>query len=181
MGPGELYVGDFGAPEPLPQEVNVAPAGSAWTDVGGTVGGITLTVVNTWKELDVDQVVEAPERRITKREVQIKTQLAEVTFVNLSLVLAGGTTVTDEDFDYETYEPDDINSGDSPDYRAILFDGSGAGGLRRRVVVRKVVNTDNLDIAAHPENQTVFPVTFVSHYVSPSVRSWKVFAASAAS
>lgn len=172
MGPGTLYVGDFGAAEPLPQEVNNTPAASAWPDVGGTVGGLTFTVTNTWKELDVDQVIEVPERRITKREVQLKTQLGEVTFANFTLAMAGGTTASGST--WETYDPDEMNSGDSPNYKAVLFDGFGGSGLRRRVIIRKVLNVDNVDVAAHPENQTVYPVQFVSHYISSSVRSWRI-------
>jgi hypothetical protein len=172
MGPGELYVGTFGAAEPLPQEVNNAPATSAWTDAGGTLGGLTFTVVNTWKELDVDQLIEAPTRRRTKREVHMKTQLAEVTFANFVNLMTGGDVVSSTL--WETYEPDDVNSGDEPTFKAVLFDGSGAGGLRRRVVVRKCLNTDNVDMANHPDNQQVFPAMFNSHYVSSSIRSWKI-------
>lgn len=172
MGPGELYVGDFDADEPLDTEVNNTPASSAWDDVGGTMGGLTLSIANTWKELEVDQVTETPERRRTKKEVSLKTQLAETTFANLTIALAGGTTTSGAGF--EAYEPDDDNSADSPTYKAIIFDGVGGAGLRRRVFIRKALSTDNVDVSNSKEDQQVYPVTFTSHYVSAAVKSWRV-------
>ncbi len=176
MGPGDLYVAPFGSAEPFPSELNGTPAASAFADCGGTMGGLSFTVVNTWKELEVDQIIEVPERRRTKREVTVKTQLAEVTFANFTIAMDGGTTTTPATL-VDQYDPDDVNSGDSPSYKAVLFDGFGVSGLRRRVIVRKCLNTENVDVAAHPTNQTVFPVTFTSHYVSSSIRPWRIFQA----
>jgi hypothetical protein len=173
MGPGSLYVGLFGAPEPLDVQVNGTPAVSAWTDVGGTLGGLKLSVVNTFKELEVDQLTETPERRRTKKEVTLSTQLAEVTFTNLILTLVGGT-VTDGGASHESYEPDNSDSSTAPQYSSIIFDGVGGAGKRRRVFMRKCLSTENVDVANSKEDQTVYPVTFTTHYVSPSIRSWRV-------
>lgn len=173
LGPGDLYVGEFGAPEPLIQEINNTPATSSFPGVGGTMGGLAFTVTNTWKELDVDQIIEVPERRRTKREVSLKTSMAEITLANFTIAMTGGTTVT-SNATADEYTPDDTNSGASPAYKSIIFDGFGGSGLRRRVFVRKCLNTDNSDVQSHPDNQTVIPVTFHSHYVSAAVRSWKV-------
>lgn len=173
MGPGELYVGTFGAAEPLDSQINGTPAVSAWTNPGGTLGGLKFTETKTFKELECDQIVETPERRFTKREVTLATQLAEITFTNLSLVLNGGTIVTTNPT-WDTFDPDDINSGASPSYKAVIFDGFGGGGLRRRVFIRKVLSTENVEVAHAKEDQSVYPVTFTSHYVSPVIRSWRV-------
>ncbi len=177
LGPGELYVGDFEAPEPFDTQINSTPAASAWTNPGFTLGGLQFTVTNTWKELEADQIVETPERRRTKKEVMFKTQLAEVTFDNLILALVGGTKSTGSGF--EAYDPDDDASGDSPDYSAIIFDGFGAAGRRRRVFIRKVLSTENVEVANSKEDQQVYPVTFTSHYVSSSVKSWRMVNATA--
>jgi hypothetical protein len=173
MGPGDLYVAAFGAAEPLPVEINGTPATSAWTNVGGTLGGLAFNIVNTWKELDVDQLIEVPERRRTKREVTLKTSLAEVTMANFVVAMTGGV-VTTSDTNADVYTPDDVTSGNSPTYKAILFDGFGGGGFRRRVKIRKCLNADNVDVQFHPNNQTTYPCVFHSHYVSPSIRSWEV-------
>lgn len=173
MGPGDMYVANFGAAEPLPVEINGTPAVSAWSSVGGTMGGLAFTITNTWKELDVDQLIETPERRRTKREVTLKTSMAEVTLANFVIAMTGGTVST-ADTNADVYTPDDVTSGNSPTYKAILFDGFGGGGFRRRVKIRKALNADNTDVQFHPDNQTTYPVTFHSHYVSPSIRSWEV-------
>lgn len=171
MGPGELYVGDFGATEPADAAINDTPASSAWTDVGGTLGGLTFTVSQQFKELEVDQLVETPERRVTRREASFKTQLAEATLENLVLALNSGTVTSGTQ---DVFEPDTVTSGDSPDYKAAIFDGYGGAGLRRRVIMRKVLSTENVDVVASKDGQTVYPVTFMSHYVSPSIKSYKI-------
>lgn len=172
QGPGTLYVGDFGADEPVNADINETPAATAWRDVGGTLGGLTLAFSNTYVELEVDQTTETPERRLTKRETQLRTQLAEVTFDNLILALVQG--VTDDGVAYEAFEPDDVTSGDSPTYKAVIFDGVGGAGLRRRTFIRKVLSTENVDTSQSKEDQSVYPVTFTSHYVGGGIKSWKV-------
>lgn len=173
MGPGDIYVSDFGAAEPLDSQVNGTPAASAYTNPGGTLGGMVFTVARTYKELEVDQITETPERRLIKVEVMFKTKLAEVTFDNLVLALNGGT-ITDGGVTHESYDPDDVTSGDSPEYKKIIFDGFGGAGKRRRVVIRKALSTDNLDVNNAKEDQSVYPVTWTSHYVGGGVKSWRV-------
>jgi hypothetical protein len=172
MGPGTLYTGAFSAPEPLPQEVNNTPAASAWTDVGGTQGGLALSIANTWVEIEVDQLYETPERRLTKREVTLKTQLGEVTFANLVLALTGGTPTTGAS--WNQYEPDDPLAGSAPTYTALIFDGVAGNAKRRRVFMRKVLNTDNVDTSSDKGTQMTYTVMFTSHYVSSSIRSYRI-------
>lgn len=174
MGPGTLYVGAFGAPEPFDSQVNSTPATSAWTDVGGTLDGLTLTVVNQFKELEVDQLVETPERRFTKREVQLKTKMAEVTFANLVIAMVGGTVVTGSAGTQDSYDPPTSDSSVAPAYSAIIFDGVGGGGFRRRVFIRKCLNTDNIDVTNSKDDQQAYPVTFTSHYVSTSIKTMHI-------
>jgi hypothetical protein len=175
QGPGVLYVGDFGADEPLDSQVNETPAASAHRDVGGTLGGMTRSYEQTYSELEVDQTTETPERRLTRREAQLRTQLAEVTFDNLILALVGGEVTDGAEF--EAFDPDDVTSGDSPEYKSIIFDGFGGQGLRRRVFIRKVLSTENVETAASKEDQSVYPVTFTSHFVGNGIKSWRVVAA----
>lgn len=182
MGPGDLYVGDFGATEPAATVVALAspPDDEDWRDVGGTLGGLTMTVAQQFKELEVDQLVEVPERRVTRREASFKTQLAEVTLDNLVLALNSGTITPGTAGAADIYEPDEVNSGDSPNYKAIVFDGWAGGGKRRRCIIRKVLSTENVDIVASKDGQTSYGVTFMSHYVSPSIKSHRILQAPAA-
>lgn len=177
MGPADLYVGDFGAAEPLPTQVNGTPAASAWDNPGATLGGIRFVETKAFKELECDQLVETVERRVTKKEVTLATQFAEVTFANMVLAMNGGTVSSGTG--YEMYEPAEENSGTAQTYKAVILDGTGGSGLRRRIVIRKVLSTENVETAHGKEDQTVIPATFTSHRVSSSTKSWYVVNATA--
>lgn len=175
MGPATLYSGVVGAVEPADASINTAPAASAWTDLGGTMDGIQLTVAKTYKELEVDQVVDIPGRRVTKRETSIKTNLAEPTLQNLAVALNESAPVTGAAFDY--LEPDNTSSAVNPNYSAFLLDGiapGGNGAFRRRVVVRRGLSVEDVQAAYKKDGQTVIPVTISAHYVSPSIKPYRV-------
>lgn len=176
MGPSEISVGAFGATEPADTAVALAaaPPTPDWRNVGGTLGGVTITITQQWKEFEVDQLVEVPERRVTRRDISAKTQLAEVTLDNLILALASGTKTAGTSGAPDVFEPSTTDSGATPDYKAVILDGAGAGGRRRRVIIRKVLSTENVDVASSKDGQQSFPVTFTGHYVSPSIKSYKI-------
>lgn len=173
-GPGTLYYGAFSltaAQEPFDFQVNGTPAASAWTDLGGTLGGLKLGFSQSYQTLDVDQISETPERRRTKKETTFSTQLAEVTAANLAIAIGGGAVTTGAGF--AAFDPGQDTGATLPTYGAILFDGSGPGGKRRRVALRKVLSTANVDEEFSETAQNVIPVTFTSHYVSSTVASWR--------
>lgn len=172
QGPGTLYYGAFGATEPNDADVASTPSASTWTDVGGTADGVKLKVTQTYVELKVDQVIDTPARRRTKRDVELSTSLAEPTLDNLSFVLNGGT-VTDES-GYSTYDPEDSSTTTATTYKALLFDGWAPGELRRRVVARKVLSMEGTEATYAKENQTLYPVTFGVHYVSAAIKPFRV-------
>ena len=82
MGPADLYIGSFGATEPLDTAVNVSPAASSWTDLGGTQDGVKLSVDQTYTPLEVDQIVDEPGARLTKRMFTIETNLADHAWID---------------------------------------------------------------------------------------------------
>jgi len=173
LGPATLYSGAFGATEPADSAVNTTPAGSAWTDVGGTNGGLTLTINQTYTELEVDQVVDSVGRRLTKRELDITTELAEPTLNNLSLVLNGGTQATGAG--YATYDPITATSATQPTYIALLMDGWAPGGtFKRRAVLRKCLSTAKVAFLYAKDKQNVFGVTWNAHYVSNSITPFHI-------
>ncbi len=176
-GPGTLYTGAFGATEPADSAVNTTPSASTWTDVGGTQDGVSLNAEREFFELEVDQIVDVPGRRLTKRDLQVVTNLAEPTLDNLVIVLNGGTKTASAA--YATYDPDDTVAATQGTYRALLFDGyapqSVAGAtMRRRVVVRKVLSIENVESAYKKDEMTLFPVTFAAHYVSSSIKPFRI-------
>lgn len=167
MGPATLYTGAFGATEPADSAVNTTPAASAWTDVGGTNGGLKLSIMQTYTELAVDQIVDSPGRRLTKRELKVTTTMAEPTLANLSLTLNGGTSATGAN--YANYDPNYATSATQPTYVALLMDGYAPNSFRRRAIVRKALSTANVDTEYDQAKQTFFTVEWTTHYVTASI------------
>lgn len=175
-GPADLYVATFGAAEPLDADIDDAP-GVAWVDAGGTQDGVTITINQEFMELEVDQIVDVPGRRLTKRDLQVTTNLAEATLANLRNALNGGVVATESGT--ESYEPTNDNSATQPTYRAILLDGwapqtAAGASARRRLIVRKVLSVENVEAAYKKDEQTLFPVTFAAHYVSSAIRPFRI-------
>jgi hypothetical protein len=176
-GPATLYMGAFGATEPLDSAVNTTPVASTWADMGGTQDGSTMTISREFFELEVDQIVDVPGRRLTKRDIQVSTNLAEPTLLNLSNVLNGGTYTASAA--YATYEPDNTTSASQPVYKAIMLDGfapatAAAVTMRRRVIVRKVLSIEDVETAYKKDDQTLIPVTFAAHFVSASIAPFHI-------
>lgn len=169
MGPATLYQGNFGATEPADNVANVVPPTSSWTDMGGTMGGLTISIDQTYTELQVDQVVDSVGRRLTKREFAISTQLAEATLVNLSNTLNGSSATSGSLLSggtYSTLEPLFATSATQPNYTALLCDGFSPNSLRRRSIMRKSLSTAKVDQVLAKDKQTAYTVTFNGHYVS---------------
>jgi hypothetical protein len=171
MGPADLYIGDFGATEPLDTAINTAP-GVAWTDLGGTQDGVKLVIDQTYTELEVDQIVQVPGARKTKEVLTVETNLAQATLDNLKVVLNGGTTASGTG--YKSYEPAYATSATQPTYRALLIDGYAPQGFRRRVIVRKVLSNDKVESTYKKDDQTLFSVKWGSFYVTSSIAPYKV-------
>ena len=183
QGPATVYIGDFGATEPANAAVNATPQASAWTDVGGTTDGCEISINQEYKELEVDQVVDIPGRRLVKRDMSVKTNLAEPTLQNLLYALNdvnGGSLGASGTGFSGYYEPAFTDSATQPTYRAVILHGwapgSGANNQskRRMVILRKVLSSDNVEFAYKKEDQTVFSVTWSVHYVSNSIAPFKI-------
>ncbi|WP_297699645.1 hypothetical protein [Mycobacterium sp.] len=172
LGPGTLYTGAFGATEPADTAVNTTPEVSAWTDLGATDGGVKLTIDQKFTELTVDQVVDSLGRRLTAREIMVDTNLAEPTLANLQLAMNGGTAATGAGF--SSLDPLNVTSATQPTYVAVILDGFAPAGFRRRVVIRKALNTSSIQSAYAKDKETYIPVTFAGHYVSSSITPFHI-------
>ena len=176
-GPGLLYIGAFGATEPADSAVNTTPVASTWADVGGTQDGSTLNITREFLEMEVDQIVDMPGRRLTNRDLQITTNMAEPTLVNLQTALNGGTITASAAF--QTYDPDNTVAATQPSYKALLLDGyapqsAAAVTMRRRVIARKVLSIDDVESSYKKDEQTLLPVTFGCHYVSSVITPFHI-------
>lgn len=165
QGPATLYTGIFGATEPA--TIATAPT-TGWTDVGGTKDGVELEIADEYSVLDVDQLIYEVGRRRTKRVVSVKTQLAEATLANLALAIANTAPVAN------VLEGDDGLAAFAPAYQALLIDGIAPGGFRRRIILRKTLPTDSVGVAYKKDAQTLVPVTWTLHWVSTSIKPWKI-------
>jgi hypothetical protein len=174
QGPGTLYTGAYGATEPTDTAVNTTPAASAWTDVGGTMDGVKLAVDQTYSELEVDQITLRVGSRLTKADFTIETNLAEVTLENLSLVLNGGTAASGAG--YKSLDPIVSSSATQPNYFACILDGwaPGVAAYNRRIIGRRMLNTDGVEIAYTKDKQTVLAAKLAGHYVSSVIKPFHI-------
>lgn len=174
LGPATLYTGVFGSAEPADSQVNTTPAASAWTDAGGTLGGVKLSINQTYTVLNVDQIVDVVGRRLTQRDIQVVTQLAEPTVQNLAVALNGGTVVTGSGATPTTYDPANAIAATQPLYNALIIDGWGPGQFRRRIFVRRVLSMASVDLEYAEATQAAYPVTFGAHYVSAAITPFHI-------
>jgi hypothetical protein len=177
QGPADLYIAAVSVTEPLDTAVVTAP-GVGYTDLGGTVDGVDLIIKQDWKELEVDQVVDVPGSRLVKRVFQVKTKLAEPTLETLAKLTPSGAIVSGTGV--KSLEPAIDSSATQPTYFALLIDGyapgvaAGGTSFRRRVLVRRVLSTDDVKFSYMKDKQSVFEVTFSAHYVSAAVKPFKI-------
>jgi hypothetical protein len=184
MGAASLYSGTFsltGAAEPLDQAVNSVPQSSAWTDLGFTNDGVTLTINQEFATMTVDQIADIIGRKMTSRDFQVKVNLAEATLENLTIGLNSGTVATGSGagVNYKTYTPVYDGTELQPTYFALIIDGyapADSSGVvkRRRFILRKVISIDNVEIAYKKGDMTLIPVTFGCHYVSTTLAPFKI-------
>lgn len=159
-GPADVWIGDFGATEPVDAETE---PGAGWLNVGATDGGTTATITQTYFDHEVDQVDMAVSAQRTALGITAATTMAEPTLANLRRALnqatAAGTKI----------EISADNSNAEPNYAAVLMQGPGPGGAPRLFVIRKVLSTENIAYANQKGTKTGIPVTFKGYYISPSV------------
>lgn len=178
QGPGTFYLGATytgaydNTPEPANAAINTTPQASAYSDVGGTQDGVSLEVGREYAELEVDQIVDIPDRRMTKRELGITTNFAEPTLENLAAAM--NDTAPTSGSGFKTFEPTNTSAATQPTYRAVLFDGYAPGQFRRRVIARRMLSVEPITFAYKKDTQTVFNVRWAAHYVSSTLAPFKV-------
>lgn len=175
MGAGTLYYGTFGATEPTDAAVNASPAASAWTDMGATDGGVKFNIDQKFSTLTCDQLIDDVGSRLTSRQVMFSTNLAEPTLTNLTIAINGGTSASGAG--YSSLDPLNTTFAAQVPYFAAMLDGFAPGpansNFRRRVLIRKAVNTAKVDSEYSKDKQTFIPVEFKSHYVSPNITPFR--------
>jgi hypothetical protein len=174
MGPGSMYLGSFGATEPTDSAVSANPASAAWTDIGATLGGITVSVTSEYKKLEADQVPMPVGGRRTLLACSVKVKMAEVTATNLKYSLNAADADITTGAGYSKFEPNMDDSSAEPTYRAVLVDTLGPGGKNRRIILRKVLSSAAIEDVSDKETQKVFEATFEAYYVSSAVKPFAI-------
>jgi hypothetical protein len=171
MGPGTLYIGTFGATEPTDLQVSTTPSSAAWTDLGGTDDGATLTLGNEYADLTVDQIALAVGARLNNQVIGLEVNLAEVTLANLKWALNGGTTGA-SGTGWASYDPISPDPAAFPNYAALILDGPAPSSTvtkNRRVILRKVLNVEQVKAPYKKGDQMFWPVNFKGFYVSSTI------------
>jgi hypothetical protein len=178
MGPATIYAGAQGVITAAPAlaSVNSTPAASAWTDLGGTDGGLTFEVAPKFSDLSVDQVVDLLGQRLTSRTITATTTLSEATLANLALAL--NTTVGATGANYATSEPNYGQFATQVPYISLLVDGwapaSVVANARRRIYFPRVLSTGKISIVYAKDKQVGYSVQFQAFYASGSVAPFTI-------
>lgn len=164
MGPAELFAGIFGATEPADAEAAIT---TPFRDLGGTDGGATATISQTYTPMVVDQIAMPVGSRKTEQSIRVSTSLAEGTLENLRLALNDIGTGTTLELDAEI-------SNAEPNYSAIILRGQKPGGGPRLVIVRRCLSVESIGMEWKKDGKTMIPVTFEGYYVSKTVKAVKI-------
>lgn len=179
QGPGTLYIASYGAVEPSNGSVGSAPDSGVWTDLGATLGGVELSIEEEWEEIELRQIPDRPMRRLKRRRLSIKTELAEPTLANLGYAL-NDTTSLSAGSGWDAYAPADRSEGSVLTYHALIVDGwapgfqPGGQHKRRRLVIRKCLSVDNVQLKYSKDGQSTYTVTWTCHYVDSTTPPFRV-------
>jgi hypothetical protein len=175
-GAAELWRGDFGATEPLDTAVAAAIT-VPFISLGGTDDGITLNVAHEWQNLRMDQVIDSPGKRKTGRVITVATNLVEGTLDNLKIALAEASAVTSGGTGATAFKALELTGDDSgaePTYSSILMRGRAPAGKMRTFIIRRALPVEDVESAYKKDDQWLIPITFEGHWVSSSVRPFKI-------
>jgi hypothetical protein len=174
LGPATLYIAPYGAVEPANGSVGSDPNPAVWTLLGGTLGGVELVIEQEYVDVELKQLPDKPMRRLKRRRLSIKTQLAEPTLANLAYVM-NDTAPTSG-----VFLPSNRSEASVLDYSALIVDGwnpgihPGGRHKRRRLIARKCLSVDNVQMSYSKDGQTVYTVTWTCHYVDSSTPAFRV-------
>lgn len=179
MGPASIYIGNYGATEPADTLIGSVPSSSDWTDLGATLGGVTMTVKQEYERLDLMQIPDRVASRLKKRDLQAHTELAEPTLANFLFLLNEGTVASGAG--YQSFTPSaTFDKATPPTYRAVIIDGwapdftlSGRH-KRRRIIMRKCLSIEGTVSEYKSDKQTAQSVTWSAHRVDGTIAPFKI-------
>lgn len=174
-GPAALYTGSLDASGnvigvPAASAVNAVPAASAWTDRGGTSGGVTLLTEQSFFVMRVDQIPDRVGVRQTERNVNVRTSMAEGTLENLALAMNVDLDDIDTGTGFKHFALPFGQAAMFPFEVPVLIDGwapaDGNEARRRRALFRRCVSIENIESPYQKDGLFLIPVTFGALYVN---------------
>ena len=102
------------------------------------------------------------------------TNFAETTLENLAFTSNEAATTVTTGSGFKTYIPITTTAAALPTYAPLIFDGYAPSQFRRRVIGRRMLSIDPIQIAYAKGAQTVFSGRFAGHYVSEDLAPYKV-------
>jgi hypothetical protein len=177
MGPATVYVGATGvitAP-PADSAVNSTPAASAWTDIGGTLGGVDFSVTPKFTALEVDQIVDNVDDRLTSRDIMVTFTMSEMTLANFALAI--NSTVGATGANYATLEPNYGSTASQTQKNSILVDGFApavVANARARLYIPRGQQTGKVDWVNAKDKQMGLAVQFKAYYVGTGTSPFHV-------
>ena len=162
------WAGSVDTPAPValtPFTTTMEGSSTSWKGAGYTQDGVDVEYVPTFKDVDVDQLLDAALIFKTKQTVTVKTTLKEGTLENLQIVWGmpdGALTGTDGAKQLALYEG---VLGEQPVERSLVFIGPGprtaTNALTERVYnLRRVLQTQSSAHMLKRDTETIFPVSF---------------------
>jgi hypothetical protein len=177
MGPATIYVGATGVITAAPSDaaVNSTPAASAWTDVGGTLGGVDFSVTPKFTPLQVDQVVDNIDDRMTSRDIMVTFTMSEILLANFALAI--NSTVGATGANYATLEPNYSSTASQTQKTSMVVDGFApavVANARARLYIPRGQQTGKVDWVNAKDKQQGLAVQFKCYYVSTIVAPYHI-------
>lgn len=147
IGPARLLAGEYGC-----EDLDLV-------DLGGTTGGVTVSMSRTFYDVEADQAIGILKRQETGRTMKVSTTLLEATLSNLALAWGyGADAVTVDEVSGKTT----FNIGNVTEipYKRLRFIGPGPEGQERTYDVHKVASVGDGSHDLRKESETGIPVEF---------------------
>lgn len=139
LGPGYLYIGVLGTPEPANITTPWATVSPNWIALGYTDAGSKVTYAVGSEKVEVAEELDPIAVALNSRDVNVEFALAEITASNLKRALNGGTITSGSGF--VTFEPPDLGE----EVRTMI--GWESEDHTERWVYRKCLQTGNMEIS----------------------------------
>ncbi|MCO7177015.1 hypothetical protein ACFP7A_01205 [Sporolactobacillus kofuensis] len=128
------------------------------TDVGGTDGGVSINPRDTFKDIQVDQIIGVVKKTRTNRVVQIVTTMKESTLENLKLAFNLNSTITTDGTSGD--KTLGIGVDTSTTEHTLQFVGPGPDGFTRTFNVNRAIGYASGNYQIRKDQESVVQVTF---------------------